>query len=118
MLKKELLEIKPSKFDEEIPLLDNIYIIPTRKKHDSGFMCMEIIGTIGIFGEETYKKTLAYCSDVVQICKLFEDGKGLEMPLSMDCPEFGVIRIFSMECQFKVIHKHISDFVFELVRKQ
>lgn len=44
------------------------------------------------------------------------------MPLSMDCPEFGVIRIFSMECQFKVIHKHISkhisNFVFELVRKQ
>lgn len=116
-MKKELLKVEASDYKEEIPLLDNIYIIPTRKKHDSGFMCMQIVGTIGQLGNETYKKTLAYYSDVVQIWKLFKMQDELQMPLSIDIPEYGVIRLFSHECKFKVLYCHLSDFVIDMVRK-
>ena len=36
-MKQELLNTECEEFGNDIPLLDFIYIIPTRKKHDSNY---------------------------------------------------------------------------------
>lgn len=42
---KELLKkCKHVKIDEKMPFLDDIYILPTNKKHDSGYKIMYIVG--------------------------------------------------------------------------
>lgn len=110
-MKKELLTLENEKLFVDIPLLDCIYIITTRRKHDSGYMCMEIIGE----NEEGYKKKLATFSDVVDLDKIF--AKKTSMFLSIDSPEYNVIRLFSHIGRFKVIHYGISTFSIDLVEK-
>jgi len=44
--KNELLKLPLRKWSEE-SIYDGIIILPTRKKHDSGFTLMAIIGIIG-----------------------------------------------------------------------
>ena len=110
-MKKELLELKQETIFNNIPLLDYIFIITTRSKHDSGYMCMEIIGE----NDEGYKTKLASFSDVIEITNLFKINK-FYSSISIDCPEYNVIRIFSiMNCKFKVIHYGISNFVIEVI---
>ena len=106
-MKKELLELEQANIFEDVPLLDFIYVITTRSKHDSGYMCMEIIGE----NKDGYKKKLATYSDVVELDKIFTKN---DWVLSMDCPEYNVIRLFSNVGKFKVIHHGISSFVIEL----
>ena len=106
-MKKELLELEQADIFEDVPLLDFIYIITTRKKHDSGYMCMEIIGE----NKDGYRKKLATYSDVVELDKIFTKK---DWVLSMDCPEYNVIRLFSHVGKFKVIHHGVSSFVIEL----
>lgn len=108
--KEDLLATELEPIGEKVPLLDCIYVIPTRRKHDSGYMCMEIIGT-AINGN--YKKKLATSSDVIDFNSMFNDKYGL---LSMDLEETGIIRFFSRGCKFKVIFYGISSFVVELVK--
>lgn len=107
-MKKELLELEQANIFEDVPLLDFIYVITTRSKHDSDYMCMEIIGE----NKEGYKKKLATYSDVIDLDKIFVKK---DWVLSIDCPEYNVIRLFSHIGKFKVIHHGISSFVIELV---
>ena len=111
MSKKDLLCLEREKFGNEIPLLDEIYVIPTRRKHDSGYMCMEIIGT----NRNDYKKKLATFSDVIDLDNIFVDTR---WSLSMDIPECGVIRLFSHRGQFKINAYGISTFSFEIVERE
>ncbi len=115
-LKEELLKTELSEWGEEIPLLDNIYVIPTRRKHDSGYMCMEVIGeVINIKTSEViYRKRLATYSDVIDIEKIFM-GERTMYPLSLDIPEYGVLRFFARGFKFKIRHTHISVFSFSIV---
>ena len=44
-LREKLLNLPKAKEDEEIPLLDLIYLIPTRKKHKySGYKMFVVVG--------------------------------------------------------------------------
>lgn len=110
MNKKELLGLESEKFGNEIPLLDEIYVIPTRRKHDSGYMCMEIIGV----NRNDYKKKLS-TSDVIDLDDIFVENR---WSLSMDIPECGVIRLFSHRGQFKINTYGISTFSFEIVERE
>lgn len=38
-----------------------IFVVPTRKKHDSGWMCMAIVG---VLPNGKYEKAAAYCDDI------------------------------------------------------
>ena len=109
-LKDELLNVECEQFGKEIPLLDYIYIIPTRRKHDSGYMCMEIIGA----NENGYKKKLATYSDVIDLSEIISTKPHL-YSLSMDIPEYGVIRLFTRVGKFKVGYFGISSFTFDIV---
>ena len=42
--KKLLEKCKKTTLSEEIPLLDDIYILPQNRKHDSGYKIMYIVG--------------------------------------------------------------------------
>lgn len=112
-MKKELLEVENEKMFVEIPLLDYIYVIPTRRKHNSGYMCMEIIGA----NQDGYKKKLAIYSDVFDICEIFTN-RHQYFTLSMDIPEYGVMRFFSQQNQFKVEHYGISSFSISIVERK
>lgn len=111
-MKKELLEIEPEKMFTDVPLLDFIYVIPTRRKYDSGYMCMEVIGE----NRNGYKKKLATYSDVFDICEIFTN-RHQYFTLSMDIPEYGILRFFSHQNQFKVEHYGISTFSISIVEK-
>jgi hypothetical protein len=111
-MKKELLEVEHERCFVDVPLLDEIFIIPTRRKHDSGYRCMEIIGT----NKEGYKKKLATYSDVFDVSQIFASRHNY-YHLSMDIPECGVLRFFSGNFQFKVIYYGISTFQIDLVQR-
>lgn len=111
-MKKELLELENATIIEDIPLLDIIYVIPTRRKHDSGYMCMEIIGE----NREGYKKKLATYSDVFDVGEIFTN-RHQYFTLSMDIPEYGILRFFSQFNRFKVKHHGISTFSIDLIER-
>lgn len=106
MTKKELLELEMEEDGAEIPLLDNIYLIPTRRKHDSGYYCMEIVGTTN---DGKYMKKLATYSDVFDIGDVFES---LPSPMvSIDIPECNVIHFYNINhYKFKVVWWGYSTF--------
>ena len=108
-MKEELLNTKEEKFGNEIPLLDFIYIIPTRRNHDGGYKQMEIIGK----NTDGYIKKLSTYSDVIDLDGII--GKVDNWLLSIDMPEYGVLRFFSHRGKFRVIHYGISTFSFEIV---
>lgn len=108
--KEELLATELEPIGEYVPLLDVIYVIPTRRKHDSGYMCMEIVGENK---SGNYKKKLATSSDVIDFKGMFLDSYSV---LSMDMEETGIMRFFSRGYRFKVVFFGISSFVVELVK--
>lgn len=109
MTRRELLNLPYEEFGKEIPLLDELYVIPTRKKHDSGYMCMEIIG----MNKEGYAKKLATYSDVIHFPSIMNRvNKGhlkIDIPSDTKC-----FRFFSWG-KIKVITYGISDFEFDIV---
>lgn len=109
-MKNELLNCERAGISEVIPLLDYIYVIQTRKKHESGYMCMEIIGET----LDGYKKKLATFSDVIDLDSACKNGTWL---LGIDIPEYNVMRIFThrSEYKFQVNTYGISTFSFEIV---
>lgn len=108
-MKKELLELESEIFGNEIPLLDNIYVIQTRTTHESGYKCMVIIGE----NNKGYKKKLSSRCDVIDLDKSCKD----DWVLAIDIPEYNVMRIFSHrdEYKFKVNTYGISTFSFDIV---
>lgn len=110
-MKEELLKCEQEKIFAEIPLLDYIYIIPTRRNHSSGYKCMEIIGE----NENGYKKKLATFSDVIDLEDVINCPSSV---LSMDIPEYGVLRFFSHIGKFKIWYYGVSTFSFEIIRKE
>ena len=110
-MKNEFLELECAKVDEKIPLLDYIYVIQTRRKHDSGYYCMEIIGA----NNEGYKRKLSTFSDVIDLDEIFGSSTWC---LSIDIPEYNVMRLFSHRCKFKINSHGISTFSFDLIRRE
>lgn len=45
MTRKELLEVPKRKWDETLSDVQGVWVIPSRKKHDSGFSCMDFVAS-------------------------------------------------------------------------
>ena len=108
-MKKEFLDLECAYVDEEVPLLDYIYVIQTRRKHDSGYYCMEIIGA----NNKGYKRKLSTNSDVIDIDEIFGTNTWF---LSIDIPEYNVMRFFSHRGKFKINWHGISTFSFDIIK--
>lgn len=94
--KKELLEeFKKAEICKSEGIFDYIYVLPTRRKHDSGYYQMEIYGEI--IDKETEENKfykLASFSDVIDISYILGNYSRFERPISIDFPCQGIIRFF------------------------
>lgn len=119
MTKKELEKLEKITFLEEIPLLDELYIVVSNKKHDSGYKMYKIYGVDYDENrrEITYAKCLSEWSDAIHIVPTFlnECGDYYSPVLSMDSIETNLIRIFVRNAKIKVKY-NLSDFEFEIVK--
>ena len=107
---KELLDkCKEVKFDEEIPLLDDIYILPTNRRHESGYKIMYIIGFIR--ATKQYYLLDRIC-DVVNFGEFQQFMRGI----NVDIANNGIIHFWSNYEKFKSEYK-ISCCTFEMVAR-
>ena len=120
MKKKELEKLEMIKYNEDIPLLDELYVVVSNKKHDSGYKMYKIYGIA--YDDEnrreiTYAKCLSEWSDAIHIVPTFlnEYGDYYSPVLSMDSMETNLIRIFVRNAKIKVKY-NLSDFEFEIIK--
>ena len=105
------------KYNEDIPLVDELYVIVSNKKHDSGYKKYKIYGIADSDGETTYAKCLSECSDVIHIVPTFlSEWSNYYAPvLSIDSIETNLFHIFVRNGKIKVKY-NLSDFEFEIVK--
>ena len=87
--KKELLAVDKRKWDEELTDIHLVYIIPSARKHDSGYNCMDCVA---VNGEHKRIRFGGGCDD------LKINGNHF----SIDC-EDGILRIWN-RIPFTVSH--------------
>ena len=120
MKRCELKKLEKITFDEEIPLLDELYVVVSRRKHDSGYKMYKIYGiAYGYNRKITYAKYLSEISDVIHIIPTFVyECDPYYLPLlSIDSIETNMFRIFVHKSKIKV-NFTLSDFEFEIVKKE
>lgn len=115
MTRKELLNFPEAPFMEEIPLLHELYIIPTMKKHDSGYRKIIIVGIrYDKNGKKQWAKRITSISDVISwntIRKSNCSNWRIDVPSDCNC-----LRLFttSNNPQINIVYK-LSDFEFEII---
>ena len=120
MKKKDLEKLELITYNEDIPLLDELYVVISNKKHDSGYKMYKIYGVAyGNNREITYAKCLSEISDVIHIVPTFlnECGAYYLPVLSMESIETNLIHIFVRKAKIKV-NWRLSDFEFEIIKKE
>ena len=118
MKRCELKNLEKYTYDEEIPLLDELYVVVSNKKHESGYKTYKVYGVAhGDKREITYAKCLSEISDVINIIPTFvNECVSYNMPLlSIDSLETNMFRIFVRKSKIKVNYT-LSDFEFEIVK--
>lgn len=97
--RKELLALPYKNGWAEEIICDSLIIFPLRRKHDSGFACMDFISVI----KDIPTSRLSGCSDVVHIDGIGGYGERSNGPLpsmkpivcwNIDCLPNGLLRIF------------------------
>ena len=120
MKRNELEKLEKITYDEEIPLLDELYVVVSNRKHDSGYNMYKIYGiAYGYNRKITYAKYLSEISDVVHIVPTsINVCASYYLPLlSIDSIETNMFRIFVHKSKIKV-NFTLSDFEFEIVKKE
>lgn len=108
---KELLDkCIHTKITDELPLFDDIYILPTIRKHDSGYKIMYIVGLDR--KENQYYLLDTYC-DVVN----FGDLTKHIQEINIDILDNGIIHCWSNREKIKSIFR-ISSCTFDMVEKK
>ncbi len=108
MTKKELEQLE---YDGNPPLLDNLYVVVSNKKHDSGYKMYKIYGVAYKRDGDNYQKCLSECSDVIN----FSLPQGF-MHLNVDSIETNMFRFFlSGEYKF-VVKGNLSSFIVDIVK--
>lgn len=62
--REELMSIPKRKWDEEIHGVDAVYIIPSRRKHDSGYACMDFVASFNGYKGKPMVRFGGGCDDV------------------------------------------------------
>ena len=119
MTVKELEKLEfENVFTNDIPLLDELYILISNEVHDSGYLMYKIYGVAyGKNREIIYAKCLSDCSDVININPTFIRGyDGLHLSvLSIDSNEPNLFRMFIRNKDKIKVKFTLSDFEFEIV---
>lgn len=108
MLKERIKNAISIKESKDVDGFEELYIIKTRRKHDSGFYMFEIYG---LKDDKVY--TLTRCSDVIMFEKAFSL---FEWFISIDVPETSIIRMFARGKNVKIYipYRSLSDFVINI----
>lgn len=119
MTVKELEQIElENTFANDIPLLDELYVVISNEVHDSSYLMYKIYGVAyGRNREITYAKCLSDCSDVINITPTFircYDNLHLSI-LSIDSKEPNLFRMFIRGKNKIKVKFTLSDFEFEIV---
>ena len=117
MKKAKLNKLEKIAFLEEIPLLDELYVVVSNKKHDSGYKMYKIYGIADSDEKTTYAKCLSEWSDVIHISPTFLINWNIYYApvLSIDSVETNLFHIFVRNAKIKVKY-NLSDFEFEIVK--
>ena len=118
MKKKDLEKLELITYDENIPLLDELYVVVSNEKHDSGYKMYKIYGVAyGNNREITYAKCLSEWPDVIHIVPTFLNAwyDYYAPVLSIDSVETNLFHIFVRKAKIKVKY-NLSDFEFEIVK--
>ena len=96
-------------WQDEAPSLDEIYIIPTKAKHESGYKIMKVVG----YCDETEKcYLLDQCCDVIN----FGMFRSIIHNINVDIEEDGIIKVWSYHHRFKSTSR-LSNCSFEVESK-
>ena len=103
----------------DIPLLDELYVVISNEVHDSGYLMYKIYGVA--YGKNKgiiYAKLLTEISDVIHITPTFMRGDSeYRLPLlAIDSEEPNLFRIFTRGRSKIKIKNTFSDFEFDIVR--
>ena len=118
MRKRDLEKLELLEYNEDTPLLDELYVVILNKKHDSGYKMYKIYGiAYGNNREITYAKCLSEWSDVIHIDPTFliEWSNYYAPVLSIDSIETNLFHIFVRNAKIKVKY-NLSTFEFEIVK--
>ena len=99
--RKELLSVPKREWDETLYGVSGVYVIPSRRKHASGFACMDFVATF----KENGKPRVRFggsCDDV--------SFRGSDFRMDCDYPS-GIIHIWNTNSTFWV-SRDISSIYF------
>lgn len=107
-------------FKDDIPLLDEVYVVSNRKKHDSGFRCITVYGVAydKDMRDIIWKKKLSECSDVIHILIPEKSNKLFDRAFSVDFKEVNVARYFVRYGYKFEITGVFSDFEIRIVEDE
>lgn len=117
MTRDELEKLESIRFNEEVPLLTEIFVVVDRKKHDSGYRILNIYGRNQ---NHTFAKKLSGCSDVINFNFDIKTIDYLKLiSFSIDSLECNVIRYFihNHRLKFKVVGLPLSDYYITVVEE-
>lgn len=116
MTRDELEKLESIKFNEDIPLLTEIFVVVDEKNHESGY---RILNIYGCNQDNTFAKKLSGCSDVIHFNFEVKNIDYLKLlPFSVDSLECNVIRylVHNPRLKFKV-GLPLSDFYITVVEE-
>jgi len=108
--KEFLSKCKGIKINEKVPLLEGIYILPTTRKHDSGYKIMNIVG----YTDDEYYLLDDMC-DVVDLGDLLYREKQIK-DIHIDIHDNGIIHLWSNYQRFRSEFR-VSSCTFDLIDK-
>ncbi len=99
-----------TKITDNLPLFDGIYILPTNRKHDSGYKIMYIVGYEAI--NDKYYLLDTYC-DVVNFGDMVKNLK----ELNVDIEENGIVHFWS---NYQLIKSNfrVSSCTFDFINRK
>lgn len=97
---KDLLSL-PQKPFSEVHIYDSIIVCPTRKKHDSGWRLMALIGCKRIDDYSTPVHIIGYCDDINWRCETIMAIDTINS-IRCDMTLSNCIRFWSNDFEFKV----------------
>lgn len=96
--REQLLQAPLYQGNENLTCCTDLWIIPTRKKHDSGYNCMIMI--VGYDDEDGEKKKVR-CEGHIDVLQGIERGLVENPAFSFDCDD-GIIHLFDYGICFSV----------------
>lgn len=92
MTRKEFEELPyRERFDSEI-VCASLVILPTRRKHDSGYRCMDFVAV------DAHERPICRCSGCSDVLHLYDWFRESFTKWDMDCLyKSGLLRVFSRE---------------------